>query len=172
MSAKYQTVITKLREIDLWSCIFGVLGLFVWLWISSYSIVTTKSLMLGGTGSGVMVTWTTTYDMFMQLIRGGYDIRESIATAFAIFIFLLYIISTSGHESFSAHLNDKGKGLNNLFMSGMVVLLCLDWYANYQYLKQFPAVYQWMVSIGITFIILFLGRWSVHTLMGALFEEE
>lgn len=166
------TVVSKLRELDLWSVIFGILGLFIWVWVSSYSIVTTKSLMLGGDGSGVMVTWTTTYDLFMQLIHGGYGFRESIATAFSIFIFLLYVISTSGHESFSAHLDAKGKGLNGLFLAGMVILLALDWYANFQYLRSFNQTYQWMISTGITFIILFLGRWSLHTLTNALFEEE
>jgi len=171
MSNHYQTVITRLRDIDLWSLVFGILGLFIWLWISSYSIVTTKSLMLRGDGAGVMVTWTTTYNLFMTLIQGGYDLRESIATAFSIFIFLLYVISTSGHESFSAHLNSKGKGLNGMFVSGMVILLVLDWYANFLYLKAFEPVYQWMASLGITFIILFVGRWSIHTIVGALFEE-
>lgn len=170
--SKYHTVLSKMKDIDLWDIISGLLGLFLWIWISSYSIVTTKSLMMGGDGAGIMVTWTTTYDMFMELIHGGYGFKESIATAFSIVIFLLYVISTSGHEGFSEHLNSKGKGLNGMFISGMIILLVLDWYANYQYLKAFPAVYQWMISLGITFVILFVGRWSIHTLTNALFEFE
>ena len=172
MSARYQTVITKLRDIDAWGVLFGLLGLFLWVWVSSYSIVTTKALMLGGDGAGVMVTWTTAYDMFMELIHGGYGFKESIATAFAIVVFLLYVISTSGHEGFSEHLASKGKGLNGLFMTGMIILLVLDWYANFQYLNAFPATYQWLISIGITFVIMFIGRWAIHTLMASLFEEE
>lgn len=123
----------------------GTFLVLLWVAATSFTIYTDKSMIMGGHGENVQLSWEV-LQMPWLLVTGAYQGIELVATLSALMIFASYVVLSILVQF------KNNKGLYSLVM----VIIAVDGIANFQFFygfKQIPLVYQCMAT-GLVFITL------------------
>lgn len=137
----------------------GLLLLLLWVVFSSFSILTTEDLIRGGSGAGIRPSWITLTQLW-ELANGLYSGVAVVAILLAWAIFVCYIIMSVAEE-----INHDGT-----FKTICWIVILLDGYANWHYLRILPAEYQWIGTLLISAVIIFCWKKGMNLILSAVGE--
>lgn len=147
-------------ESPLVRCVEGAFLGFVWVCASGFSILTDENLFKGGDGSGVRLSTDVFFQLF-DLMKGQYTGREIMVVLGAWVVIAAYVISSSIDGMIDEGLVDASA------KTIVMLIIGLDSYANWVYLAWLPWYYQITMTLVLTWVIAYWGKWAVRVFMKA-----
>lgn len=150
------------QDTPFWDFLQAIVGAIIFLFLSSYSILSTQNLIQRGDGSSVRLT----FDVFWQLLdlpQGKYAGMQAIAIVMSFFLWFCYVGIAFGFETYKQRLEAKKKGAGETFITLIGILLAVDGYATWKSLEKTGWEWYWqlVVAIGIVVGIMYLGHYSI-----------
>jgi hypothetical protein len=154
---------TKIQDVPLFRLGIGIILIVLWIVFSSFSILTTEDLIKRGHGGSFVLSWqclTQLWDLMNGNIHG--DVQTvAVLGAWGVYILL---IATGIAEI----VTPDERGEDKFFKTVCLIILSLDAFANYNYLRILPWEYQWLVSIMCTFVIVVCGKKGAEIALSAI----
>jgi hypothetical protein len=154
--------ISRAEDMPLFRLGFGVFLLLLWVAFSSFTILTTEDLFMGGNGSGITPSWRVLTQLW-GLVQGEFHGREVISILGAWAIFVIYIAS-----SIAEWVTPDNKGEDAAFKTICWLIMFLDGFANWNYLRVLPPEYQWLFTILIFTVVVYCWKKAFNIIIGAL----
>lgn len=154
---------TRIQDVPLFRLAIGATLIVAWIIFSSFSILTTEDLIKRGHGGGFTLSWTCLTQLW-DLMNG--NIHGDLQTVAVLGAWGIYIILLASGIAEIVTPDDKGE--DKFFKTVCLIILALDGFANYNYLRILPWEYQCLYSIMCTFIIVYCGKKGANIALGAI----
>src|SRR5437899_2873614 len=141
----------------------------IFLYISSYSILSTENLIQGGNGGGIRPSFEVITQLY-DLWNGVYAGIAAVAIIIAWLLWFCYLGVPFSFESYKQHLDGMRKGAGGTFSTLVWIMIAVDSYANWNSLSRnsWPWYWQLTAAIGIAITIMYLGHFALIHLMRAI----